>query len=234
MKTVQISYLFCLLFVQFTVFGQTDKEVWEVNSDFEELVVSGPYEVMVFDRPQDGEIEIEGAKEDLESLLIEVKDSKLVIKRKSSLKVFDKPVGKIKINLNAHDLSSLTLSGSGSISTNGFQEVEKLKLNLSGSGELNAKLKTTKVITSLSGPGTVNLTGTSDHLDIKKSGSGNINAYDLKTKSAKIVGSGSGNVYLTTDDKLKVASIGSGNVFFKGYPEVELQSAGSGKVVEAN
>src|SRR5699024_10348059 len=144
---------------------------------------------MDFDRKQDGEIEKEGAKEDLESLLIEVKDSKLVIKRKSSLKVFDKPVGKIKINLNAHDLSSLTLSGSGSISTNGFQEVEKLKLNLSGSGELNAKLKTTKVITSLSGPGTINLTGTSDHLDIKKSGSGNINAYDLKTKSAKIVGS---------------------------------------------
>lgn len=225
---------FLVLFFTATHLQAQESEIRQVDADFESISVAGNFEVIVYDKPQNGEIELEGAAKDLEKVTVEVKKGRLIIKKEVGLNLFEQSDRTVRVSLDAHNLNSLSLSGSGKITTKGFQEVDQFKANLSGSGNIQAKINAEEVQVLLSGPGDIDLTGEAGHLEIKRSGSGDINAFDLSTVSSKIVGSGSGNVRVLVDKVLKVSSVGSGDVFYKGNPVVEIQSAGSGKVTDSN
>ncbi len=238
MKTLFISALLSLSFIscaQETVKGNgnIDTQIRNVSSKFDAVGTSGAYEVVINDAPQDGKIKLEGDANILDKINVEVKGNTLVLETKNGFNLsFKKPV---KITLNAQNLKSLALSGSGNMKANGIQKVEEFSVAVSGSGNIDAKVSAKKVSTAISGSGDINLEGNTDLLIVGTSGSGDVNAFKLNVKDAEIGVSGSGDTELTISGNLTGAVSGSGDIKYKGNPsKIKVQSAGSGDVIDAN
>lgn len=238
MKTLLLGLILTLTFnscAQETIKGNGNisTETRTVNANFSALESSGAYEITILDAPQDGKIKLEGESNILEKINVEVQGNTLVIEQKKGFNIhFTK---RIKISFNAQNMTSLGLSGSGSIDMKGTNNVQDFSLAISGSGDINAKTKAQNVSVGISGSGNVGLSGTTDNLKIAISGSGDVDAFLLNAQNSKISVSGSGDVQTTVHKNLIINSAGSGDVFYKGNPEkIESKMAGSGDLIDEN
>lgn len=140
----------------------------------------------------------------------------------------------MKIFITLPDISSLKISGSGSIESENFLIVEDIDLRISGSGDMDLDIEANRIDAKISGSGEMLLDGLTDHLDFKISGSGDLHAFGLETQSAivEISGSGDAEVHAATDLDVKIS--GSGNVTYRGNPSLNVKITGSGKVIDGN
>ncbi len=238
MKTIMLITVFSLsLFscAQETVKGNGnfETEIRNVSKNFDAVGSSGAFEVIINDAPQDGKIKLEGDANILKKINVEVKGNSLILETKKGFNLsFKKP---IKITLNAQNLRSLALSGSGSILAKGTQNVEEFSVAVSGSGNIDSKVSSHKVSTAISGSGDITLAGKANFLSVGTSGSGDVYAFKLNVKDAEIGVSGSGDTELTVSGTLTGAISGSGDIKYKGNPvNIKVQSAGSGDIIDAN
>ena len=131
-------------------------------------------------------------------------------------------------------IRSLSISGSGSITSTNIMNVDDIDLSISGSGKIDVGLDADDVFSRISGSGRVVLEGESNSIEHTVSGSGDLFAFQLKTRDADIRVSGSGNSEVNVSDNLNVRISGSGDVYYRGKPQVEVSVSGSGKLVNAN
>ena len=129
---------------------------------------------------------------------------------------------------------SLSISGSGIITSTNIMEVDDIDLSISGSGKIDVGLDADDIFSRISGSGRVVLEGESNSIEHTVSGSGDLFAFLLKTRDADIRVSGSGNSEVNVSDNLNVRISGSGDVYYRGKPQVEVSVSGSGKLVNAN
>ena len=238
MKTLLIASLFSLSFIscaQETVKGNgnMNSEIRNVSKNFDGVESAGAFDVVINNAPQDGKIELEGESNILENIEVEVQGTTLVIKNKKGINLnFRKPV---RVTLNAQNLNSIGLSGSGNITARGIQKTNDFSVALSGSGDIETGISAQNTTAAISGSGNIKLSGTSNKLKIGISGSGDVNAFGLKTTDTEIGVSGSGDVEITCTGSLSGAVAGSGDIFYKGNPsKINVKSAGSGDVIESN
>lgn len=131
-------------------------------------------------------------------------------------------------------IRSLSISGSGVITSTNIMNVDDIDLSISGSGKIDVGLDADDIFSRISGSGRVVLEGESNSIEHTVSGSGDLFAFPLKTRDADIRVSGSGNSELNVSDNLNVRISGSGDVYYRGKPQVEVSVSGSGKLVNAN
>src|SRR5215207_9829241 len=177
--------------------GQVESETRPV-SGFTGIELSGNGEVTV----EQGETEsliIEADDNVLPALTSEVEDSVLRLGTKPRTRVQTR--NPIRYRVTVTDLTSLDLSGSGSIS--------------------GANLKVNSLRVTISGSGTMNLAGSADQQELKVSGSGEYEAARLSSRSVSIDISGSGKAEVAAAEQLRVDISGSGTVTYSGDPEID-------------
>ena len=239
MKTLFIISLFSLSFIscaQETVRGNGNRitENRSVDSNFNAVESAGAFEVIINEGAQNGKIQLEGDSNILDKIEVEVEGNTLVLRQKQGFNFLNNS-GKVIITFQAKNLKSIGLSGSGTITAKGTQNVDDFSVALSGSGDIDAKVSANNVTSALSGSGNINLSGNSSSFKAGLSGSGDVNAFDLETKNAEIGISGSGNVKITSDGELTGAIAGSGDIYYKGNPtKLKATSGGSGDIIDAN
>ncbi len=210
--------------------------------------VSGSGNVTSEDRPVSGfnQVELQGAGEldivqgETEALTVEADDNlmqyittevrgtTLVLGLKPNFRLLFS--SKILYHLKVKDLNSVSISGSGHVTSDSIQTGD-LSLSTSGSGKFEiGDVQATSVNASTSGSGEFILTGKADRVDVSINGSGKFNCPDLELQSANVRISGSGEITVWTTQSLDVRISGSGSVRYYGSPETNQSISGSGSV----
>jgi len=200
--------------------------------NFNGIVAGGPIDVIVKIGNEES-LRFEGDEEAIATLVSEVKGNVLIIRPQNSWKSWAKKYENKKITayVTAKQISSLSMSGNGSINVSNEVSAAELALTLSGSGNIKAAVSADKITSVLSGSGTINVTGRADDANVTLSGSGSFGNKDLTVKNLSARVSGSGNINVNTDGNIKAVISGSGHVYYTGNPEInETILLGSGRV----
>lgn len=191
----------------------------EVSGSFKVILVSG----------KEGNISIQGDQNLLEYVVVEVKEATLEIKFKKGGNYSVSK--KIEVTVPVEEISSVALSGSGSITTQTELKSSNFNVAQSGSGTINLKLDSDTLKAKLSGSGHINLNGTTNNLHTALSGSGNINSENLISQNSECAVSGSGSISVNTKNSLKASVSGSGNIKYVDEPQkINEIVSGSGKI----
>jgi len=180
-------------------------------------------------------VEVKCSESTLAKLITDVSDRKLVIRYPNDSWFSKWNPGPVDIYVTMPQIDALSISGSGSIFSEGKIESRILDATISGSGDIKlVDLKAEKVSASLSGSGNIHLFGKQNASELKAaiSGSGNIKAIEFPVDNVDVKISGSGNCWVNCTKKLDIKLAGSGNVTYRGNPSVDSSIAGSGKVKE--
>jgi hypothetical protein len=227
-----MKLLFTILFAAllFSQGASAQKDERNVKN-FNGVVAGGPIDVVIKFGDKES-LMFEGDKEAIATLVSEVKGDKLVIRPQTSWVSWARKYENKKITayVTAKQLSSLAMSGNGSITVSGTITAAEFAVTLSGSGSIKANVEADKITGILSGSGTSNISGKAGEASIILSGPGTFGSKLLTVNdlSAKI--SGKGNVYISTEGKINAFITGSGHVFYTGNADVEKTVIGSGGV----
>lgn len=189
-----------------------------------------------------------GGENVLDDLTVEVQGDTLVIDLANG---WHSP-GRITYDLTLPDLSSIRLSGSGSVTGEAAGSGSRA-LDLSGSGRIeldgldaqeldvsvegSGEVVVTQVLavgTSvvIDGSGHVRLAGESDRLTVRIPGSGDVDAGDLTAQDVVAAVGGSGSIDLRAEHTLDASVDGSGTITYSGGAAVRTSVSGSGRVAE--
>lgn len=201
--------------------------------NFNGIIAGGPIQVMVKFGNKES-LRFEGDKEAIATLITEVKGDKLVIRPKTSWVSWARKYENKKIiaYVTAKQLSSLTMSGDGSITVSGNITAEEFATTLSGSGIIKANVEADKITAVVSGSGNANITGKATTASVTLSGAANFGSKALSVDQLSARISGKGSINVKTDGKIKAVISGSGHVYYTGNPEIEKTVLGSGGVIE--
>lgn len=160
------------------------------------------------------------------------------------------PTEEILIRLSAKDISAVTISGSGKITSealsakelsfqiNGSGEfivdqidAEQLHANINGSGKMRLdKINATNTRLSIDGSGKYIVAGQSDTVELLVNGSGRIQAQNLESEQAQASINGSGNIAVWASEQLTARITGSGEITYRGQADVATVINGSGSI----
>jgi len=199
--------------------------------NFDGVIAGGPISVIITLGNKEG-LRFEGDEEAISTLVGEVKGNKLTIRPKASWTSWAKKYENKKITayVNAKTLTSITMSGDGSITVSGTITAAEFTTTLSGSGSIKATVEADKVTGVMSGSGNVNLSGKAGKASVTLSGSGNYGGKSFTADEVSVRISGSGSVNVKTDGSIKATILGSGHVYYTGNPDIEKSGIGSGSV----
>lgn len=145
---------------------------------------------------------------------------------------------KLIVDVTVPNLEYITLSGSGNMMVNNFDNQTNLTSRIDGSGNitLNKFEGTENMIFEIAGSGNIkgNRTNKTNYLETSISGSGNFDGYSISANYVSANISGSGDIKTTALTELDAVIEGSGTIRYKGYPTVYQKITGSGRIVEAN
>lgn len=204
-----------------------------IAKDFTGVVAGGPIDVIVKIGMNEG-VRFEGDAEAISTLVTEVKGKVLIIRPKTSWTSWAKKYENKKITayVTAKDITSLSMSGNGSITATSELTAREFTTTLSGSGSIKAKLKTDKLTAVISGSGSLFLSGKADDATVTVSGSGKLSGKDLSIDLLSTRISGSGNITAHVEDSIKATISGSGHVYYTGYASIEQKVLGSGGITK--
>lgn len=176
-------------------------------------------------------VEIKGDRDDIEELIVEVRGSRLVVKREGSWSSW-KNSGKITIYVTIPEVEGISVSGSGSVIGKSKIKSDDLEISVSGSGDIELDLDLSgELDLSISGSGECYLKGKAYSVDLHISGSGEVEAEDLVVERVDARISGSGSAEITVNESIEARISGSGTILYAGNPsKVNSHSSGSGKV----
>ncbi|MCZ4242696.1 head GIN domain-containing protein [Pedobacter punctiformis] len=199
--------------------------------NFSGVAAGGPITVIV-KLGNTESLRFEGDADAISTLVTEVKGSVLIIRPQTSWTSWSKKYEgkKIIAYVTAKKISSLTMSGDGSISVDGTVNGSELNATLSGSGEIKVNVNTNDVNGVISGSGNLNITGKAEEANVTISGSGRFNGKSLTVEDLSTRISGSGTVNIHAERKIDAVISGSGNVNYTGNAEVDKTVVGSGRV----
>ncbi|TDO22400.1 head GIN domain-containing protein [Pedobacter duraquae] len=199
--------------------------------NFSGIAAGGPIDVIVTIGNTES-VRFEGDADAIATLVTEVRGNVLIIRPQNSWKSWAKKYEDKKITayVSAKKISSLTMSGSGSMRVNSPINQSELTTTLSGSGSIKVGLDVQELTSVLSGSGTISLTGSADKTTVTLSGSGVLNGKSLKVGSLSTTLSGSGSVNVDASDEINAVISGSGTVNYRQSPTIHKTVIGSGGV----
>jgi hypothetical protein len=142
----------------------------------------------------------------------------------------------VVINIHTPSITSLEVSGSGSMYNTQTISTSNLDLEISGSGKISlAKIEAQKITSQISGSGKISANaGFSNSLKSEISGSGDIDFISVEANDVETETSGSGTTKVHAKSNLDAEISGSGNVYYKGNPTIQSNISGSGKLIKLN
>ena len=246
MKKTQFLWLFGLFFI-LTANSQTKTETRTVGS-YSKIESRGSTKVILVS-DNSNTLTAEGDEKALQNLVTEVKGNTLTIYIKSTKKLNFK--GNVTVKVPFQQLNEVSLSGSGSISSdatiktdnfavslNGSGKIDlnvassgKASARLDGSGKIELDINAGKTSAEINGSGKITLKGKTNSFTGNINGSGELTASDLTSETSEVSVHGSGNLKTNTTGNLTANVHGSGNIKYNGDPKIVNKNVnGSGKV----
>ncbi|CAN5240921.1 head GIN domain-containing protein [soil metagenome] len=205
--------------------GQVVSEARNLNS-FQELDIHGNYEVYLY-RGAKEMVKVEADENIVDYIITEVKDGKLKVFDKESIK----SKNNIKLYITYNKLKRINSGGAANIVSGNSLKSDHLQVKMSGAGLMDLKIEATTLDLNLSGAGLINLSGTVENQNLHISGAGNLDAYRLKSKDCDINLSGIGGAQIFVEDNLNAHLSGVGGIRYKGNPlKVNREVAGLGRI----
>jgi len=200
-------------------------------SNFNGVAINGSIKTIIKIGSQES-LRFEGDQDAIAELITEVRSGVLTIKNKSNRGKWNLKSRNSQITayITVKRLTSLTMSGSGSIDVEGVINASELSTTLSGSGVIRASANVKTLNAVISGSGNLSLSGKANEAHITVGGSGNFRGTTLQAETASTTISGSGSIYISANRKLNAVVSGSGNVHYTGNAAVEKTVVGSGGV----
>lgn len=233
-KSIQLIVL-SMLFI--TAIGNTQtrikgngKVITEKRSTagYDEIVLAGSFDVILVSGTE-GSITIEGEENILPHIKVEVVGNVLKIYNEKNVQIDIKK--DLVLTVPFEQISSVSLSGSGDVTSKNTITASTFKAKLSGSGDLTLDVKSSDFEVALSGSGDVVLKGHADNFVSKTSGSGDVDAANLISKKANVSISGSGDMKVNCTESLYARVSGSGDIEYKGDPQTkDTKVSGSGDI----
>lgn len=177
-------------------------------------------------------IRFEGDADAIADLITEVKDGILIIRPKTKWNDWSRKYRNADITayISAKRLTSLTMSGSGSMDVLNPLNGSELAVTLTGSGSIKATANTKSFTGVISGSGSLSLSGKANNANLTVSGSGQFGGKNFSVNDLSVQISGSANVYIAASEKIEAVISGSGNVYYSGNATVQKTTIGSGRV----
>jgi len=180
-------------------------------TDFDAIALGTSADVYV--TPGDFDVRMEGPKDDLDRMVLNVNDGQLNIGRKSGN--WNWSSGGVKVYVSMPTIRAISIGGSGNVEvTEAFEQLGDLKISVGGSGDVDFRGRMAKKV------------------KISVAGSGDVDASELNAASCKVSIAGSGDVKIGEVEQLKVSVAGSGDVRYKGSPAIDKSIIGSGDVIK--
>ena len=210
----------------------------DLRSDADVVISQG-------DRP---EVKVEAQQNILDVLKTAVHGETLRIEYDHVNVVDHEPV---KVYLTTPTLSEVSLSGTGSVTSDVSWRADAFRADISGSGDVGLRVTGAKDLRAeisgsgnldlqtlgvndlhmgISGSGGVRLAGEAASVKLDISGSGHVRAYDLTARDVRVHISGSGSAAVNAADRLTGDISGAGSVRYRGRPVVTCRISGAGSV----
>ena len=201
-------------------------------SGFERIRLEGPFRVVVTTGKPPSASASGSSAAALQNVSLDVTGKTLVIRRNRSAwgGYPGESAGAIELQISTHELSSVTLSGSGSISVD---RVKGLSFDASaqGSGLISigeAAVDQLKVL--LDGSAGARIGGSAGSLTAMLRGMSTLDAGGLTVKDATLTGNGSVTVRATVTNSAKIDAQGTAAVTLAGNPGCTVRAVGSASV----
>ncbi|MDR0443536.1 MAG: DUF2807 domain-containing protein [Treponema sp.] len=237
--------MICVSCVLFPVRGNRDIVTSERNvSSFEKVNSGGSAEVRFY-ASEKYRVVVTTDSNLLEVVTTDVAGNTLRIGTKNGNYSFSK----LLIDVYCPNLTGISISGSGSFSSNDKITTSTFESNISGSGNINGNIECNNFSAGISGSGKINtniicdsfsadisgsgniaITGTGNSSNIRISGSGNFNGIEFKTNNVTARISGSGNMNIWALESIDANVSGSGSIKYRGMPKINFNGSGSGKI----
>ncbi|MEO6520706.1 MAG: head GIN domain-containing protein [Mucilaginibacter sp.] len=218
-----------LLFVNIAFADTQDRHL----SNFNAIQLSASYDVYITQSSTES-VRVEAPGKLIGKIITEVQGGVLKIYSKGQNGWGDWSFSggkKTVIYINARDIVSIGISGSGNVYFRNGLTTNNIKIRLSGSGDIFGKLNVKSLELGVSGSGDVKLNGKADVVNATVSGSGDFSGRDLLTQSTTIRVSGSGDATVYASDKIDASVSGSGDIRYGGSPKhVSTATHGSGDI----
>ena len=201
------------------------------TGDYDGVSVAGWFDVELV-KGKEGNITLKGEENLLEYIITEVENDRLVVKVEKgvNLKSSNWRNG-ISVTIPVEEISDLSMSGSGDLTSSVVLDSDNLDIRMSGSGDCALEVQTKNLEVRLSGSGDLKFAGNTTNFDVTVSGSGDISAYELEADNVEATVSGSADIQVTANSAIEARVSGSGDITYKGNPSrVRTKSSGSGDV----
>ncbi|NBC09439.1 MAG: hypothetical protein GVY26_19790 [Bacteroidetes bacterium] len=217
----RITFLFALL-LSFTMTSCLDAQINSGSgnetstpvdqlTDFDAIALGTSADVYV--TPGDFDVRMEGPKDDLDRMVLNVEDGQLSIGKKSGNWNWSR--SGVKVYVSMPTIRTISIGGSGNVQvTEAFEQLGDLNISIGGAGDVDFKGKMAKEV------------------EISVAGSGDVDASELNAASCDVSIAGSGDVKIGEVEQLKVSVAGSGDVRYKGNPTINKSIVGSGDVIK--
>ena len=162
---------------------------------------------------------------------IEIESEGAILKVKVQKGISITSKHKIVVTVPFSELSEVSLTGSGDVTSNSTIKGSNLTFTVTGSGDMNLPIEGDIVDAKVTGSGDMVLSGTANALEVKVTGSGDFEGYTLSAQHTEAYVSGSGDAEVTANSGLKARVHGSGDIRYKGNPErSDTKVMGSGTI----
>jgi len=201
-------------------------------SAFDRLELAGSYDATVRTGSAPS-VHASGGQNQLEQLIVEVKDGELQIhpKEKHGFHWGWGKSEKVSLTITVPQLIGATLAGAGGINVDKVQG-DRFDGQVAGSGDLHiGSVSVGALKLGIAGSGGVSAgSGQAREAEYEIAGSGGVDAQSIATESLKVSIAGSGDVKAHATRAADVDIMGSGNVQVTGGAKCSVSKAGSGNV----
>ena len=210
--------------------AQTPEGRTYTPGNFDAVEISGSADVRFTQGPND-QVFVRGDDEVQRAVLLEVRNGRLRIDQGGAWRFWDS--NRVRVEVQARDLSRVTISGAGDFVAPAPVRVERLVVNISGAGSARFERLDARALSfQITGKGDGQVAGTAKELLVKISGHGEFRGEDLRSELCEVQVSGVGNARVWSVDQLRLSVAGVGKIDYWGTPQVQRRVSGAATINE--
>jgi hypothetical protein len=199
-------------------------------TDFDELSISDPFEVLVQFTESGQALQVEAnsnlqpyieVRQDNDRLTIELDDKMPTIKGTPVLKVF----------LSVDQFKSLTAEGAAKVYLQNNWNATSISVQLSGASLLEGPITANQLLADLSGASDLVLEGAATLFEIKAEGACQMSGFDFEADELDADLSGASHLTLRVNELLSVTASGGSTVTYQGDGTVQFQDLSGGSQI---
>ena len=210
--------------------AQTPEGRTYTPGNFDAVEISGSADVRFTQGPND-QVFVRGDDEVQRAVLLEVRNGRLRIDQGGAWRFWD--ANRVRVEVQARDLSRVTISGAGDFVAPAPVRAERLVVNISGAGSARFERLDARALSfQITGKGDGQVAGTAKELLVKISGHGEFRGEDLRSELCEVQVSGVGNARVWSVDQLRLSVAGVGKIDYWGTPQVQRRVSGAATINE--